>query len=132
MSTRGRAPDTQNANQKPKTRQRVRQRDDSSTVVPEFIEIPRSGAREPHTILTRSALDLLTRPQQANDFNPPVQSRLFFQTGSKLPRRLVHYPSLLAYLHSLPDGADPSTIARKQNQLPKAKTGNARSREVTK
>jgi hypothetical protein len=92
---------------------------DTSGVVPEFIELPRSGEREPRTTLTRSALDLLTRPQKANDFNPPVTSRLFFQTGSKQARRLVHYPSLLAYLFSLPNGADPNPIRRKGKHLPK-------------
>jgi hypothetical protein len=102
---------------------------DTSGVVPEFIELPKSGIREPHTRLTRSALDLLTRPQKANDFNPPVQSRLLFQTGSKKPRRLVHYPSLLAYLHSLPDGADPNTITPSRC---KSRGRYARSTEATK
>jgi hypothetical protein len=78
--------------------------------VPDFIRLPGYGQREPRTNLSRSALDLLIRPQKANDFKPPVASRLFSQVGNQRPIRLINYKSLLAYLNSLPDGSDPANI----------------------
>jgi hypothetical protein len=81
-----------------------------NNLVPALIELPKSGDRCPLTTLSRTAMDLLVRPQEANDFKPPVKSRMFAQEGSKRARRLVHYPSLLAYLLSLPDGADPKRL----------------------
>ncbi len=79
-------------------------------IVPDFIRMPGYGQREPRTNLTRSALDLLIRPQKANGFKPPVVSKLFSQAGNQRPIRLINYKSLLAYLNSLPDGADPANI----------------------
>jgi hypothetical protein len=79
-------------------------------VIPDYIGLPRYGQRDPRTNLTRTALDLLTRPQKANDFKPPVVSKLFSQFGSQQPIRLVNYKSLLTFLNSLPDGADPANI----------------------
>jgi hypothetical protein len=72
--------------------------------------------------LTRTALDLLVRPQEANKFKPPVKSKLFSPSGSQRPIRLINYKSLLAYIESLPDGADRSNItprgvyAKKSNE----------------
>lgn len=81
--------------------------------VPDFIRLPGYGQREVRTNLSRSALDLLIRPQKANDFKPPVASKLFSQMGNQRPIRLINYKSLLAYLNSLPDGADPrNTVPR--------------------
>jgi|SRR6516165_8825438 hypothetical protein len=79
-------------------------------IVPEFVEMPRAGARCPYTTLTRWAYDILARPQPANNFKPPVPSRMFSQEGTKRARRLIHYPSLIRYLHSLPSGTDVDTI----------------------
>jgi hypothetical protein len=79
--------------------------------VPDFIRLPRGGTRDPHSNLTRSALDLLIRPQQANDFRPPVESKLFGPPGgSQRPIRLINYRSLMAYLNSLPDGGNRNNI----------------------
>jgi hypothetical protein len=82
-------------------------------LVPDFIRLPGYGQREPRTNLSRSALDLLIRPQKANGFKPPVASKLFSQAGNQRPIRLVNYRSLLAYLNSLPDGADPANIVQR-------------------
>jgi hypothetical protein len=55
---------------------------DVYTLLPVFIRMPRYGQKCPHTGLSRSSLDLLTRPQLANNFRPPVKSRLMRQTGT--------------------------------------------------
>ncbi len=58
-------------------------------------------------------MDLLVRPQEANDYKPPVASRCLRQNGEGRPIRLVSFRSLLAYLNSLPDGSDPAnTVSR--------------------
>jgi hypothetical protein len=82
-------------------------------LTPDFIRLPSYGQREPRTQLTRTALDQLTRPQECNDWKPPVASRLFSQGGGRRPIRLVDFKSLLRYLHSLPDGG------RKENIVPR-------------
>jgi hypothetical protein len=64
-------------------------------------------------------MDLLVRPQEKNNFRPPVKSRMFAQEGSQRPRRLVDYASLIAFLHSLPSGSDVSTIIPRGKHLPK-------------
>jgi hypothetical protein len=65
-------------------------------------------ARCPYTGLPRTALDLLTRPQPKNNFQPPVKSKLVRQTGTR-PIRLVDFESLMAYLSAQPDGDKRST-----------------------
>jgi hypothetical protein len=42
-----------------------------------------------------------------------VASKLFSQSGSQRPVRLVNYKSLLTYLNSPPDGGDPANIVRR-------------------
>jgi hypothetical protein len=69
--------------------------------------MPRYGQKCPHTGLTPSALDLLTRPQPANNFRPAVKSRLMRQTGvSGRTIRLIDFASLVRHLNSLPDGVE--------------------------
>ena len=80
---------------------------DPYTSTPVFIRLPRYGQKCPHTGLTRSALDLLTRPQPANNFRPAVKSRLMRQTGvSGRTIRLIDFDSLVRHLNSLPDGVE--------------------------
>jgi hypothetical protein len=50
-------------------------------VVPEYVRLPASGQIEPYTGLNRSALHRLILPCQENDYEPPVQSRLFNPGG---------------------------------------------------
>jgi hypothetical protein len=69
---------------------------------PRYIRLPRGGHLCPHSNLSRSALDLLTRPQEKNDFSPPVASKILKQTGQQKGIRLVDYQSLMRYLKSLP------------------------------
>jgi hypothetical protein len=69
---------------------------------PRYIRLPRSGTPCPYTALSRSALDLITRPQEANGFRPLVASKIFKQVGQKKGIRLISYKSLMAYLDHLP------------------------------
>jgi hypothetical protein len=72
---------------------------DVHTPPPVFIRMPRYGQKCPHTGLSRSSLDLLTRPQRVNNFRPPVKSRLMRQTGtSGRTIRLIDFDSLVRHL----------------------------------
>jgi hypothetical protein len=77
-----------------------------------YVRLPKWGAREPHTGLSRSALDLLTRPQELNNFQPPVKSKILKMEGNKQGIKLVDFGSLRAYLASLPDGATSPNVRR--------------------
>jgi hypothetical protein len=72
-------------------------------VPPAYIRLPRFGDRCPHTGLTRSAMDALTRPQESNEFRPPVKSKILKMAGQKSGVKLIDYRSLRAYLDNLPD-----------------------------
>jgi hypothetical protein len=74
-------------------------------IQPDYIRLPKWGARCQHTGLTRSCLDLLTRPQPANDFRPPVRSKILKMTGQKSGIKLIDYRSLRIYLDGLPDAS---------------------------
>jgi hypothetical protein len=76
-----------------------------SALPPAYIRLPKWGQRCPHTGLTRTALDQLTRPQPINDFQPPVRSKIFKMTGQKSGVKLIDYRSLRIYLDRLPDGS---------------------------
>jgi hypothetical protein len=69
---------------------------------PHYIRLPKSGTPCPHTGLSRSALDLLTRPQAKNNYRPPVKSRVLKQWGEKRGVRMIDFQSLLNYLNRLP------------------------------
>jgi len=64
--------------------------------------MPRSGQSCPYSSLARTALDLLCRPQKANNFRPPVESKVLRAGGSQNGVRLIKLSSLLGYLNSLP------------------------------
>ena len=69
---------------------------------PTYVRLPRSGTACPYSGLSRSALDLLTRPQEHNGFKPPVASKIFKQVGQKKGIRLISYRSLMDWLKKLP------------------------------
>src|ERR1700737_3948292 len=75
-------------------------------VKPEWIRLPRFGARCPFTHLTRTQLDHLTRAQKWNHFRPPVVSKILRidGDGTKRGARLINFDSLMAYLNKLPSG----------------------------
>jgi hypothetical protein len=83
---------------------------------PAYIRLPPSDERCPHTGLSSTALDGVTRPQARNNYKPPVKSKLMRQKGDRLIR-LIDFQSLLDYLDSLPDGSDPeNTVPSNANK----------------
>jgi hypothetical protein len=72
--------------------------------VPEYMRLPLPGTIDPVASLNRTALDKLTRPQQCNDYKPPVRS-IIIRGGKGKDRgiRLISTKSLLEYLNSLPN-----------------------------
>jgi hypothetical protein len=65
--------------------------------------MPKLGEREPITGLSRSSIDRLIRPQQCNDFKPPVASRCVRIRGNaRRGSRLVLLSSLLDFLNRQP------------------------------
>jgi len=66
-----------------------------ASLLPDFIRLPNYGQREPHCTLTRTALDLLVRPQEANKFKPPVKSKLFSPSGAFWMRLTFARPAAL-------------------------------------
>jgi hypothetical protein len=73
---------------------------------PEYVRFPKreAGAREAYTNLAWATLDRLVRPQECNNFRPPVKSKLVRTRGkdSKRGARLIDLGSLLAYLGRQP------------------------------
>jgi hypothetical protein len=82
--------------------------------VPAFIRLPKSGNADPHTGLSRSALDLLVRPQPGNDFRPPVKSKMLKMTGEKRGIVLIDFRSLRIYLGGLPSASPSQRKLKKQ------------------
>ena len=63
-----------------------------------YTRIPPQGAVDPISSLNRSALDKLIRPQEANDFNPPVRTKILRARGARRGTVLIDVESLLSYL----------------------------------
>jgi len=85
-----------------------------SDTVPAYIRLPKSGTADPHTGLSRSALDLLVRPQPGNDFRPPVKSKMLKMTGEKRGIVLSDFRSLRIYLGGLPSASASQRKPKKQ------------------
>jgi hypothetical protein len=69
-------------------------------VKPEFIRLPRPGARCPWTGLSRSKMNQIVLPCKENGYKPPVRSVSIRQRGQKHAVRLVFFDSLIEYLKS--------------------------------
>jgi predicted DNA-binding transcriptional regulator AlpA len=70
---------------------------------PEYIRMPKLGEREPISGLSRSSIDRLIRPQECNDFKPPVASRCVRIRGNaRRGARLISLASLLQFLSKQP------------------------------
>jgi hypothetical protein len=67
-----------------------------------FTRLPAVGTVDPVSGLNRTALDKLVRPQSANDFCPPVKTKVLRARGARRGTILIDVASLLAYLNSLP------------------------------
>jgi len=68
--------------------------------LPRFIRLPRSGARCPITGLSRTGLNQLVLPCQANGLKPPVRSFVLRKPGARTGVRLIDVQSLIAYVES--------------------------------
>lgn len=78
-------------------------------VHPETIRLPPPGSRCPWTGLSRSSLNELILPSEANGFKPPVQSHVLRKRGAKTGVRLVVFSSLLNFIRGLPAGTEAPT-----------------------
>ena len=67
--------------------------------LPEFVRLPRSGP-EYYTGLTRSTLNNLILPSEANGYRPPVRSVCLRKPGRARGVRLIHLDSLLTWIKS--------------------------------
>jgi hypothetical protein len=76
-----------------------------STIAPEFIRLPHPGSKCQHTGLSRSTLNELILPCEANSFKPQVRSVVQKKKYAVRGIRLIHYRSLIDYLNSLADDA---------------------------
>ena len=70
------------------------------SAAPEFIRLP-VRRKCPYTGLSRAKLYQLISPCAENQFRPPVKSVSLRTPGAVKGVRLIHYASLLGYLHSL-------------------------------
>jgi hypothetical protein len=73
-------------------------------IKPEFIRLPKSGTRCPHTGLSRSKMNQLVLPCKENDFKPPVESKSDRKRGTIRGTRYIVFDSLIGYLNGLDDG----------------------------
>lgn len=69
----------------------------------EWLRLPQPGAKLSGYGLTRGTLNELILPCEENDFKPPVRSIVIKKRGAVRGIRLIHRPSLDAYLSKLAD-----------------------------
>ncbi len=72
-------------------------------IQPEFVRLPKRG-HCPWSGLTRSKLNELILPTEANEHRPPVKSICLRKVGAARGVRLIVLPSLIAYLRSHLEG----------------------------
>jgi hypothetical protein len=82
----------------PSVRDDVGRRMNDHTIAPEYIRLPRPKTRCPVTGLARTTLEELVVPCARNGNRPPVISRVVKQPHATRGIRLIHLPSLLAYI----------------------------------
>ncbi|VGO18227.1 hypothetical protein [Pontiella sulfatireligans] len=68
---------------------------------PEWIRLPKPGERCIHTGLSRSTMNELVIPSDANDYLPPVRSAVIKKRGAMRGIRLISYDSLMGYINGL-------------------------------
>ena len=69
----------------------------------DWLRLPQPGAKLSGYGLTRGTLNELILPCEENDFKPPVRSIVIKKRGAVRGIRLIHRPSLDAYLSKLAD-----------------------------
>lgn len=75
------------------------------STAPEYVRLPHPGSKCQHTGLSRSTLNELILPCEANSFKPQVKSVVQKKKYAVRGIRLIHYRSLIDYLNSLADDA---------------------------
>ena len=73
----------------------------TSPPLPIVVRMPKSGQKETYSNLGRTQIDMVTRPQPGNNFDPPVKSHIFAAKGAARGVRLVNLESLLDYVRGL-------------------------------
>ena len=69
----------------------------------EWLRLPPPGTKDPDYGLHRGTLNELILPSEANGYKPPVRSLVIKKRGAVRGIRLIHRPSLDAYLSKLAD-----------------------------
>jgi hypothetical protein len=78
---------------------------------PEFLRLPPPRKRCPYTGLSRSYLNSLILPTDANGHKPPVRSIVIRQKGAKTGVRLVDYQDLRRFILAHAEtGAETQTV----------------------
>ncbi len=72
----------------------------TASAPPEFLRLPPPGRLCAHTGLSRSYLNSLILPTEANSHKPPVKSFCIRQRGAKTGVRLVDYQSLRDFIRA--------------------------------
>jgi hypothetical protein len=72
----------------------------TAKITPEFCRLPKSGELCPFTGLTRSYLNSLILPGEANNFKPPVRSVALRHEGNVRGVRLIVFSSLMQHLRN--------------------------------
>ena len=65
---------------------------------PEWIRLPKPKARCTYTGLSRSTMNELVIPSEANSYLPPVRSAVIKKRGAMRGIRLISFDSLMAYI----------------------------------
>jgi hypothetical protein len=78
--------------------------------VPEFIRLPPSGQLCPMSGMSRSALNGLILPSEANGGKPPVKSFCIRQRGARTGIRLISYPHLREFILAHAEGANDTEV----------------------
>lgn len=76
------------------------------SATPEFVRLPKPGRLCPFTGLSRSYMNLLILPTQANKNKPPVKSFVLRKKGARTGVRVISYPSLRDYILNHPETTD--------------------------
>jgi hypothetical protein len=81
----------------------------------EFLRLPKPGSLCPICGLSRSFLNSLILPTEANGFKPPVKSFVLRKRGARTGVRLVSWESLRAYILQ---NEDTPTVQKSPDQSP--------------
>jgi hypothetical protein len=76
----------------------------ATPIEPETIRLPKSGDHDPYFGLTRSAINAVVLPTEANGFKPPVKSFVLRKKGARTGIRLISFSSLRDYIHRHEEG----------------------------